>query len=127
MNDSRHDPHGPARLPDEQPPDPTDLRNQSALQAGSTRRWLIPSAVLAVVTIVLFCLAFQLQPVLPLVGIVFVMGMWIAMFVVARKGGRGVRTNRILAWLMGGLAVGALLVAIGIYLVETLSTLSGPS
>lgn len=111
----------PRRVPGEEPLDPTDLRNQSTLQTGPPDRWLVPSSVLAAITIVLFALALRQQVVLPLVGIVFVVGTWTAMFIIARRGGHRVRTNRVLAWLMGGLAVGALLVALGIYVVESFS------
>jgi hypothetical protein len=75
--------------------------------------------VLAAVAIVLYCFAFQIQIVLPLVGIVFVAVMWFVMLLVARRGGQNAPTNRRLAWLMGAMAVGALLVAIGIYIVES--------
>jgi len=119
MSDPRRDPHGPMQLPDEQQPlEPTDLSNQPALRAGAPSRWLVPAAVLAAVVIALYCFAFQIQIVLPIIGIVFVIAMWVAMFVTARRGA-GKSTNRRLAWLMGGMAVGALLIAIGIYIVES--------
>lgn len=115
-----NDPHGPMKLPDEQPvPDPTDLTNQPALQSGASSRWLVPSAVLAGVAIVLYGFAFQLQVVLPIVGIVYVVAMWVAMFVVSRADRTRTTNNRNLAWLMGALAAGALAVAIGIYIVES--------
>jgi threonine/homoserine/homoserine lactone efflux protein len=121
MADSNEDAHGPMRLPDEQPPqNPTDLTNQPALQAGATSRWLVPSGVLAAVAVVLYCFAFQIQIVLPVIGIVYVVVMWIVMLLVARHAGRDrAATNRRLAWFMGAMAVGALLVAIGIYIVES--------
>jgi len=120
MTDSREEPHGPLQLPDQQPAaDPTDLTNQDALQAGARSRWLVPAGVLAAVAIVLYCFAFQIQIVLPIIGIIFVIVMWVAMFVTARKGGQNPATNRRLAWLMGAMAVGALLVAVGIYIVES--------
>ena len=56
---------------------------------------------------------------LPILGIVFVVVMRVVMFVVARRGGADKRTNRRPAWLMGGMAAGALLIAIGIYIVES--------
>ena len=69
MTDSSPRPHGPERLPDEQPtPDPTDLTNQEALQNGARSRWLVPAGVLAAVAVVLYCFAFQIQIVLPLIG-----------------------------------------------------------
>ena len=120
MTDSRQNPHGPSKLPDEQPVlNPTDLSNQAALRTGASSRWLVPSAVLAAVAIVLYCFAFQLQIVLPIVGIIFVTLMWIAMFIAARRGGPDAPTNRRLAWLMVTMAVGAFLVAVGIYIVES--------
>lgn len=120
MTDPKREPHGPMRIPDEQPPeDPTRVTGQPALQAGATSRWLLPSGVLAAVAIVLYCFAFQIQIVLPIVGIVFSAAMWIVMLVVSRRGGADKPTNRRLAWLMGILAGGALLIAIGIYIVES--------
>ena len=121
MTDPNSDAHGPMRLPDEQPPaNPTDLSSQPALQAGAASRWLVPSGVLAVVAIVLFCFAFQLQLVLPIIGIVYVAVMWVFMLVVSRRaGGDRAGMNRRLAWFMGAMAAGALIVAIGIYIVES--------
>ena len=120
MTDSPREPHGPEKLPDEQPPaNPTDLTNQPSLQYGATSRWLVPAGVLAAVAIVLYCFAFQIQIVLPLIGIIFVIVLWLVMFVTARRGGDRAATNRRLAWLMGAMAVGAFLVAVGIYIVES--------
>ncbi|WP_109211073.1 MULTISPECIES: hypothetical protein [Microbacterium] len=120
MSDPERDPHGPMQLPDQQPTlDPTDLSNQPALRAGAPSRWIVPAAVLAAVAIALYCFAFQLQIILPIIGIVYVIVVWVVMFVTARRGGDGKSTNRRLAWLMGAMGVGALLVAIGIYIVES--------
>lgn len=121
MTDSNRDAHGPMRLPDEQPtPDPTDLSNQAALQTGATSRWLVPAGALAVVATVLYCFAFQLQILLPIIGIVYVVAMWVVMFLLSRRPGRDrAAVNRQLAWFMGAMALGALLVAIGIYIVES--------
>lgn len=118
--DRARDPHGPLQLPDDSPPrNATDLSNQEALRTGATSRWLVPAAVLAGVSIVLFVAAFQLQLILPIVGIVAVTVAWVVMLVVARRGGATPHTNRVLAWLMGSMALVALLVALGIYLVES--------
>lgn len=120
MTDDRHEPHGPERLPDEQPvPNPNDVTAQPALRYGSTSRWLVPAGVLAVVAIVLYCFAFQLQVILPVIGILFVAVIWVVMLIVSRRGGARADTNRRLAWFMGAMAVGALLVAIAIYVVES--------
>ena len=120
MSDPRHESHGPEKLPDEQPiPSPTDVTAQPALRYGATSRWLVPAGVLAAVAVVLYCFAFQIQIVLPIIGIVFVIVMWVVMFVTSRGGGDRAAINRRLAWLMGAMALGALLVAIGIYIVES--------
>lgn len=119
MTDPRQNPHGPERLPDEQPyPNPTDLTNQEALQSGASSRWLVPAAVLAGVAIVLYAIAFSLQVVLPIIGIIYVVAMWLAMLLVSRRNADARARNRTLAWLMGALAAGALLVFLGIYVVE---------
>ncbi|WP_100811973.1 MULTISPECIES: hypothetical protein [unclassified Microbacterium] len=117
--DNRGQPHGPERLPDEQPPpDPTDLTNQTALQHGAPSRWLVPSAVLAGVVVVLSLVALQLQLVIPIVSIVFVTVMWVLMFVASRRTPDIRRKNRLLAWLMGGMAVGAAILFATLYAVE---------
>lgn len=126
MTDARHDPHGPDRVPDRQPtPDPTDLTNQRSLQHGAVSRWLVPSAVLAAVAVVLYALAFQLQLILPLIGILFAVGMWLAMLLVSRRPGDIRARNRTLAWMMGGLAFGVFAILVGIYLVEVTTDLVG--
>lgn len=120
MTDPRRDPHGPEQLPDEQPPaNPTDLTDQPALQHGAASRWLVPAGVLAAVAVVLYCFAFQLQIVLPIIGIVYVVVMWIVMFAVSRRSGDIRDRNRRLAWFMGALAVGAFLTFVAIYIVES--------
>jgi Flp pilus assembly protein TadB len=120
MNDRSSEPHGPEKLPDEQPvPDPADITAQAALQHGVRSRWLVPSAVLAAVAIVLFCFAFQIQLILPIIGILFVIVMWVAMFTAARASGDEPAGNRLLAWLMGGMAAGTLIIAVAIYIVES--------
>ena len=119
MSDPRFDPHGPEKLPDRQPmPQPTDVTAQPSLQKGASSRWLVPSAVLAVIAIGLFAWAFSLQLILPIIGIVYVVVMWIVMLLVSRAPGDVRTRNRRLAWFMGALAVGSLLVFVGIYVVE---------
>ncbi|GLJ81137.1 hypothetical protein [Microbacterium imperiale] len=121
MVDKRTEAHGPGQLPDRQPrPDPTDLTNQESFRQGSSSRWLVPAGVLAAVAIVLYALAFQLQVVLPAIGIVFTVVAWAMMLVASRSSGDAPVRNRRLAVAMGILAVGALAIFIGIYLVETL-------
>ena len=122
MTDERHDPHGPEKLPDRHPtPSRADPSTDPKLPAGATSRWLVPAAVLAAVATVLYVLAFQTdQVILPVLGIVWVVGMWIVMMAMSRGGGDIRGRNRRLAVLMGTLAAGAVLVFIGIYLVATL-------
>jgi predicted outer membrane lipoprotein len=124
MSDPRRTPHGPEKVPDRQPPpDPTDLTNQRSLQHGAASRWLVPSAVLAVVAVVLYVLAFQLQLILPLIGILFAVGMWLAMLLVSRRPGDIRAQNRTLAWLMGALAAGVFAILVAIYVVEVTTDL----
>lgn len=126
MTDPASEPHGPEQLPDRQPTvEPTDLSNQPALQSGATSRWLVPSAVLAVAAMALFGWAFSLQLILPIVGIVYVVAIWIVMLVVSRRAGDSRMRNVRLAWYMGALAVGALVVFLGIYAVEILRVSPG--
>lgn len=120
MAPSDQEPQGATQMPKEQPkPDAANLSNQAAFRTSKNSRWLAPAGLLAAVAIVLFCFAFQIQIVLPIIGILFVAGMWIAMALAARTGGHNPRTTKRLAWLMSGMAVGALLIAIGIYIVES--------
>ncbi len=119
MSDPRDDPHGPEKLPDRQPmPQPTDVTAQPALQKGASSRWLVPSAILAAIAVALFVWAFSLQLLLPIIGIVYVVVMWVVMLLVSRAPGDVRMRNRRLAWFMGALAVGTLLAFLGIYIVE---------
>jgi len=123
MVDKRTQPHGPDQLPDRHPrPDPTDLTNQESFRQGSASRWLVPAGVLAAIAVALYALAFQLQTALPAVGIVYAVAGWAMMVVAARSSVDAPVRNRRLAIAMGILAVGALAIFIGIYLVETLSS-----
>ncbi len=122
MVDKRTEPHGPEQLPDRQPIlDPTDLRNQTSFRSGSASRWLVPGAVLAVVAIVLFALALQLQAVLPAVGIVYAVIGWAMMLVAARSSSDARVRNVRLAVAMAILAVGSLALFVAVYVVETLT------
>jgi len=110
------EPFGPERLPREQPRlDATDLTNQAALQSGAASRWLVPAGVLAGVAVVLFAIAFTLQIPIPAIGIVYVAGLWLAMLFVARRTSQIRARNRRLAWLMGAMAAGAVLLFFGLY------------
>ncbi len=120
MTDPASEPHGPEKLPDQQPADPTDLTNQPALQSGATSRWLVPAAVLTLIALVLYAWAFSLQLILPIIGIVYVLVMLALMILVSRRRGDARRKNVRLAWYMGALAAGALIVFLGIYAVEIL-------
>ena len=119
MSNPADEPHGPEQLPDRQPPaNPGDVTDQPALKYGASSRWLVPAAVLGAVAIVLFVLAFRLQLLLPIIGIVYVVVMWSAMFLISRRPGDIVLRNRRLAWFMGALAAGALITFVAIYIVE---------
>lgn len=88
--------------------EPTDLGNQPALRSGNARRWLIPAALLAAIGITLFGFAVALQPIVAAVGIAFTAGVFAAMCL-ATVGLQDVPIrNRLLAWLMGIMAVGIL-------------------
>ena len=120
MSNPAEEPHGPEQLPDRQPPpNPGDVTDQPALRYGASSRWLVPAGVLAAVAIVLFVFGFQIQILLPIIGIVYVVVMWIVMFIVSRRGGDAVLRNRRLAWFMGAMAAGALITFIAIYIVES--------
>lgn len=117
--DPHRESHGPERVPDGQPhPDPTDLTNQAALQHGAASRWLVPAAVFAGVVIVLSIIALQLQFVVPVIAILFVTVIWAAMFLTSRRTDDRRRSNRALAWLMVGMAVGSLLLFLTLYAIE---------
>lgn len=117
--DPRSNPHGPERVPDEQPhPDPTDLTNQAALQHGASSRWLVPSAVLAAVVIVLSVIALQLQLIVPIIAIILVVALWAIMFALSRRDIDPRRRNRTFAWLMGAMAIGSALLFLLLYAIE---------
>jgi fatty acid desaturase len=100
-------------------PDATDLTNQPALQRGGARRWLIPATLLAAVVVVLLAFALQLQPVLPVVGIVLAVVLWVAMLVVAGAVHDARRRNRVLAALMIAMAAGSLAIVMVLYATES--------
>lgn len=120
-NDSRNEPHGPERMPRDQPrPDPTNVTQQESLQRGASSRWLVPSGVLAAVVVALSVWGIIVTGdlLIPIIAIVFVVVMWAIMFVVSRKQDDAPRRNRSLAWLMGGMALGGLLAFLALYLVQ---------
>ena len=117
--DPRTNPHGAEQVPDEQPPpNQTDLSNQASLQHGASSRWLVPAGVLAGVVIVLSVIAMQLQFVIPIIAIVFVVALWFVMLAVSRSTSDIRRRNRTLAWIMGGMAIGTALLYIALYGIE---------
>lgn len=119
MADHAREPHGPERLPrDQPPPNPTDLTQQASLQQGSSSRWLVPAGVLAGIVIVLSLWALSLNVVIPIIAIAFVVLMWVTMLVVSLRQQDAPRRNRALAWLMGGMALGGLAAFLALYAVE---------
>jgi hypothetical protein len=102
------EPFGAEKLPREQPrPDPADLTQREALRSGTSSRWLVPAGVLGIVFVVLFAIAYTMQPVVPTIGIVFVVAIWLGMLVVSRRTGEMRARNRVLAWLMAIMASGS--------------------
>ncbi|MCR2783894.1 MULTISPECIES: hypothetical protein [unclassified Microbacterium] len=126
MTDKRFQAHGPEQMPDRQPvPATADPSADPNLPAGAPSRWLVPAGVLAAVATVLYVIAFQTgQVLLPILGIVWVVALWVTMFL-ASRGTSGIhRSTRRLATLMIVLAAGAVLIFVGIYLVATLGSTS---
>ncbi|MDZ8199934.1 hypothetical protein RZO50_00260 [Microbacterium sp. SSW1-59] len=91
--------------------DPTRVRAQRSLQEGGRRRWLIPGAIFAAICIALFIGMLQLQTLVPTIGLVLTASLFAAMVVVAVTVGRARTRNRAMAWLMGTMAVSALVCA----------------
>ncbi|MDX2377312.1 hypothetical protein M4I32_10930 [Microbacterium sp. LRZ72] len=119
MRDPSSEPSPPyRRRRDRRTPDATDWSNQASLQTGSVRRWLIPGSILAVIAIALFAFALTLQLVVPILGLALVVVLWVLMFVVARRPGDAPSRNRTLAWLMGSMALGSLLLVLVLYWLE---------
>ena len=126
MVDRKREPHGPEQLPDRQPvQEPSEGGVGAVYRPGATSRWVAPAGVLAGVVILLCALAFQLQIVVPIIGIVWAIVMWLVIFSVSRRGGADKATNRRLAVLMIAFAAGSFLVFVTLYLVETLGSTSG--
>jgi hypothetical protein len=110
------DAFGAEKMPREQPrPDPSDLAQRENLNAGAASRWLVPAGVLGIVFVVLFGIAYTMQPVVPTIGIVLVVALWLAMFVVSRRSGEMRARARLLAWLMGAMAAGSAILFFVLY------------
>jgi hypothetical protein len=98
--------------------DPTRGTSQAALQGGRRRRWLIPAGIFAVIVLGLFIAALHLQTLVPIIGIALVASLYLAMLIAAWTI-RAPRTrNRALAWLMGAMALGALVCAGALMIIE---------
>lgn len=98
--------------------DPTRVRAQQALQTGRRRRWLIPGGLFAAVALALFLAAFSLQVVVPLIGVGLVIALYGAMVTVAITVADPRSRNRTMAWLMGTMAVGSLVLAVVLWALE---------
>jgi len=124
MTDERHRPNGAAQLPDQQPmPAGTDPSDDPNLPAGSASRWLVPAGILGAVAIVLFAIAFTTeQVILPIVGMVWAVVLWVVMFLSARRQSGAAQRSKRLTLLLVVMAAGIVLTFIGIYLVGTLGT-----
>jgi ABC-type multidrug transport system fused ATPase/permease subunit len=108
MHPTGGEPFGAVKLPREQPrPDPSNLAQREALQAGASSPWLVPAGVLGLILIALFGIAYTLQPIIPTIGIVFVIMLWLTMLLASRRSGPMKSRSRLLAWLMGAMAAGA--------------------
>lgn len=118
MSDRRNEPDSTQQPPLTQ--NPTDLSNQPALRNAKPTRWLVTAGIMAAVAVVLFAFSLELQIALPVIGIVFAVVMWIVMFIVARSVHQARRRNLTLAWLMIALALGSLLIIMGVYVVEVM-------
>ncbi|OUE17897.1 hypothetical protein BFL34_03148 [Clavibacter michiganensis] len=108
-------------MPAEHEPEPTRVRDQPAIRTGRRRQWLVPSGLMAGLTIGLLVAALRLETAIPLAGITATALLYLAMLMVAAT----VRTARIrnlaLACLMGVIAV----VALGSLLLLLLSERAG--
>lgn len=91
--------------------DPTRVRAQRSLQEGGRRRWLIPGGIFAAICIALFIGMLQLQILVPTIALVLTASLFAAMVVVSLTVGQAPTRNRAMAWLMGAMAVSALVCA----------------
>ncbi len=93
--------------------DPTLMRNQPAILTGRRRRWLIPSGLLAAVTVALLVAALSMQTVVPTVGITVMTVLYLVMLVIAVTVPTTRTRNIAFAWvmsIMGAVALGLVLV-----------------
>lgn len=98
--------------------DPTRVTSQPALQGGTRRRWLIPAGIFAAIVLALFIAALQLQTIVPIVGIALVASLYAAMLVAAGTIRDSRSRNRAFASLMGAMALGALVCAAALMIIE---------
>ncbi|MEU1971013.1 hypothetical protein ABZ477_05120 [Microbacterium sp. NPDC019599] len=101
------------------PPHATAAR--PALSDERRRHWLVPTAVLAAVSVGTFVLAFVLNPPIAVTGIVLVTTFYVAMLVCA-VAARNVH-NRTLAfaWLTGAISVTSVVLMLFVLAVEAIS------
>jgi hypothetical protein len=94
---------------DATPGDPTRVREQPALRGGSAARWIVPSAILGVIAIVLFAVCIPIAAAVAWIGI----ALQAAFFLVLTVATLALRPSRyrsgIFAGAMIGMAASALL------------------
>ena len=90
--------------------DPTLVRNQPALKAGSAAGWLIPAGLLMVIAVGVLVLLIPTAPAPAWIGIALLVGMFAVMCATARMLPRGRSRSLLWAVLMAGMAVTALVV-----------------
>ncbi|NQX37184.1 hypothetical protein [Herbiconiux sp. VKM Ac-2851] len=99
--------------------DPTLVRNQTALQQGRRRRWLIPGGILAAIILGLLAAALTLEVFIPTIGIIVAGALFVGMVIVSVAVPSPRLRNRVLAGLMGAMALSGLVVLVLLLLRQT--------
>ena len=113
-----------ATVTDPRENEPTSLRNQPALRAGSSKRWLVAGGILLVVAGAIFAFLMPLQFASAGMALAILVGGYLAMIVSALVI-RSPRAKSItLAWLMGAMGIAAV---IGLVILVALEWAAGAS
>jgi len=89
--------------------DPTRVGQQPALRGGRRAGWLIPTGIVAAVAVAMLAVTVQLDPLLPPIGIVVIVVLYLAMVVCAVAIRAPATRGLVFAWLAAAIAVVALL------------------
>ena len=106
-------------------PDPGWVREQTALQDGRRHLWLVPGGLLAAIALGVLIAALRLTTAIPATGIVIIALLYAAMLACSLMVRPPRTRNRVLAALMGSIALAALVVLLALLVHQRLEPFVG--